>query len=85
MSLDGAFVPHNQPEGVYKRSYVWPYTILSWVDYSVDSRPGSHSTFLFANYKTDEAFSDILLKEAAKKFPQVFERQRQPIKHFENE
>ena len=74
-SLDGLFCP---PEGShyyeYMCSHVPPWRIISWWDCSVDTRPGSHSTFLFKDYSL-LVDPEKLLEDAARVFPSVFTRQ----------
>lgn len=82
-ALDGAFCPPDQiPEGIFKKSVVQPWTIVSWWDRSVDSRPGSHSTFIL-----EGQFDAIeVLRRARIKFPSVFARQRcelKPLSYWE--
>lgn len=76
-SLDTAFCPPEtwQP-GIWLESMVPPWRIVSWWDRSVDSRPGSHSTFIGAGYDSAEE----LLTAARNLFPQVFARQRVQIR-----
>jgi hypothetical protein len=52
------------------------YNVISFWDRSVDSRPGSHSTFLLLG---DRSFDDSLA-ECRKAFPQVFARFKFEIK-----
>lgn len=70
-SLDGGLLKHKslkQGQAVTERRDGW--TALSFWDYSVDSRPGSSSTFVFdALLGSEEA-----LAAARENFPAVFER-----------
>lgn len=71
--LDGGFVPGNAksgPEGMVRLTHVDGFTILGFRDNSIDSRGGSHSTFLVpGNWYYEEA-----LAMAADAFPFVFQR-----------
>lgn len=78
--LDGIFAPPtNIAEGVYKVSSVPPLIIIGWNDRSVDARPASNSTFVFYGYDLGAFAPEQLLEDAAKKFPGVFSRQRNPL------
>lgn len=57
-------------QGEAKVTHLEGWTILSFPDYSVDVRPGSHSTFALRGSADFEA----ALKLARVLFPQVFER-----------
>lgn len=72
--LDGVFTPGHQRSGEYVVSTVPPALIVSWHDRSVDSRPGSHSTFIGFGY----ANAEELLDDACLQFKQVMTRQRRP-------
>jgi hypothetical protein len=50
------------------------WTAVAWADYSVDRRPGSHSTFLVHADVTAEE----LIAMAREQWPQVFNRGRFP-------
>ncbi len=76
-ALDGAFVPDirfGHPP-VVLGSRVGAWTIASWVDNSVDTRPGSHSTFIGRGYST----ASQLMEDARRRFPAVFTRPRQVV------
>lgn len=74
--LDGAFCPPESfGSGLYVISQKPPWNIISWWDYSVDSRQGSHSTFICQGYESLEEF----WKDAQAQFPSVFKRQRMPV------
>lgn len=73
--LDTPFCPPmDWPAGKFVVMTKTIWTIVSWWDYSVDSRPGSHSTFIFTGYDSLEEF----WKEAKEQFPSVFNRQPAP-------
>lgn len=79
ISLDGAFCPpEGWSEGLYKPSIVPPWRIISWWDRSVDTRPGSHSTFVFLQPDAGVSESELLAM-AEHEFPSVFARQRRKI------
>jgi hypothetical protein len=62
--------PRGASEGEAKVTHLSGWTILSFLDFSVDRRPGSHSTFaLRGQHDYEHAIS---LARAA--FPRVFER-----------
>lgn len=71
-ALDGVFCPAI--EGVAMRSNVGPWRIVSWIDRSVDSRPGSHSTFVGIGYEREEE----MVVDAVIQFPDVFQRPYTP-------
>ncbi len=74
-SLDGTFTPGNtNTQGLYQVSIVPPVMIVSWHDYSVDSRPGSHSTFIGYGYLSAQE----IIEAAKKLFPDVMSRQPEP-------
>ena len=75
--LDGGFCPKiDVVNGEVKITQLDGWTIFSWWDRSVDSRPGSHSTFVGTGFDNIDDF----LKEANTKFPAVFLRQRVKLK-----
>lgn len=77
-AIDGKFCPPPSNEnGRYLVTKVEDWTIISWWDNSVDSRPGSYSTFLFRNI---DGAPEELLAAARVKFPSVFARQLREIK-----
>lgn len=71
IGIDGAFRPTTCKEhGAGQFTWLGNITILSIHDYSVDSRPGSHSTFVLpGNLQFSEAKD-----AAAKAFPHVMKR-----------
>lgn len=70
--LDGTFVPPQKWGcGSYLESSVPPWRIISWHDNSVDTRPGSHSTFIGCGFETVEE----MIEAAREQFPEVFRRQ----------
>ncbi len=72
--LDGMFCPPaTWGTQVWMESNVGKWRIISWCDNSVDSRTGSHSTFIGYDYSTAEA----LLEDAKLRFSEVFARQPQ--------
>lgn len=72
--LDGTFCPTEIGGGKFTISTRPPWTIISWWDNSVDTRPGSHSTFIFQGYDSLGEF----WWDAREKFPSVFARQPMP-------
>lgn len=75
-SIDGLFVPTtktNKPY-LYQESNVGNVRIVSWIDYSVDERPGSHSTICGIGYSSAEEMID----DAIVKFPNEMKRQPRP-------
>lgn len=62
-------VPAMLPASLPEERPTW--TIVSWWDRSVDTRPGSHSTLVAAG---DWPF-DMMMAVARQKFPAVFARQ----------
>lgn len=73
-AIDGSFFLSDAKECEFLLSTVPPWTIISWKDNSVDSRLGSHSTFLFKGFESQNE-AELLLK-AMEIFPRVFGRQR---------
>lgn len=79
-TIDGGFLPkrsemdtrqgHKDCQGITKLTHSKGFTIISFDDNSVDTRPGSHSTFII---KGELEFSDVLAK-AREAFPEVFDR-----------
>jgi hypothetical protein len=81
LKLDTGFAPQDtyaEGEAWYHsgRSGDTRYNVISFWDNSVDSRPGSHSTFLILG---DRSFNDALA-ECRKAFPEVFARFKFEIK-----
>lgn len=71
--IDTGFCPKPQwILGPVRITHVDDWIIVSWWDNSVDSRPGSHSTFLGQGFESEMAVIDA----AKKQFPNVFARQR---------
>jgi hypothetical protein len=70
--INGGFCPNRGVEGNAKLTQENGWTILAWWDNSVDSRPGSHSTFLkYGIWSADE-----MRHWAAELFPDVMRRQK---------
>lgn len=72
-NLDGGYVPHaakHGPEGVVRVTKLNGFTILGFRDNSIDTRGGSHSTFLVPG---DLSYQEAL-DQAAAAFPFVFHR-----------
>lgn len=70
--IDKLFALGNTREqGHYQVSTVPPVIIVSWWDYTIDSRPGSNSNLIGYGYDNVE---DIF-KDAKIKFPSVMNRQ----------
>jgi hypothetical protein len=71
--VDGIFPPRStQKQGAAAIHFVHGCTVLSFWDYSVDSRPGSNSTFFIPGKHN----FDSALAEAQKRFPWVFARMK---------
>jgi hypothetical protein len=70
--FDGPFTPENCIG--YQESTIPPLRIVSWVDNSVDHRPGSHSTLIGVGYDSAEE----MLDDAPSWFPSVMKRQPRP-------
>jgi hypothetical protein len=70
-SIDNRFLPVDSKQGVYKVSSVPPVIIISWADYTVDSRPGSNSTLVGRGYFG----SYEMLEDAQRLFPNFMSRQ----------
>jgi hypothetical protein len=69
--LDRTFCsPTNWGTYTYMESVVGPWYIVSWCDFSVDKRPGSHSTFVGRTGSHDK-----LMERARAEFPEIFKRQ----------
>jgi hypothetical protein len=73
--IDGLFCPpDNVPEGVANLAVLnldhYPVTILSFWDRTVDSRPGSHSTFVLPG----ELSFVQTVNAAEHAFPEIFAR-----------
>jgi hypothetical protein len=63
--------PQDWETGIIYCASVPPWKIISWWDRSVDSRPGSHSTFVGNEFKNHHE----LVLAAMQFFPAVFVRQ----------
>lgn len=75
--IDGGDCPKATPiEGVATLTHEEPWTILSFWDRSVDSRGGSHSTFLIPGRHNFET----ALAMARESFPRIFFRFRFSIR-----
>src|SRR5678816_4396454 len=60
-ALDGAFCPlSTEPEGAWQFSQVGPWYIASCWDFKIDSRPGSHSTFIGRYSPEIQSHGDLL-------------------------
>lgn len=68
--LDTGFLPKTNKEGAAKVTNINKWTILSFNDYSVDSRGKSNSTYAI---RGELNFKDALEK-AKVEFPSIFER-----------
>lgn len=73
--VDGGLQPFARggyivPNGHARLTHQYGWTALSWWDNSIDTRPGSHSTFIAIGTHTAEA----MLALARARFPWVFER-----------
>lgn len=70
--IDGGYAPKSSiGQGAYKESFVDPFRIIAWHDYTVDRRPGSNSALLGVGYDSVAE----MLADAAIKFPSVMARQ----------
>lgn len=72
-ALDGGLIPpsgHYHAEGVYFAAYINGWTVVSFNDNSVDTRPGSHSVFIVEGIHTP----DDALKIASAAFAFVVAR-----------
>lgn len=78
--LDSKRWQPSRKEGEAKVTHVDGCTILSFADYSVDSRGGSHSTFLIRG----TVDFDTALSMAKENFPQVFARFKFEIVEVKN-
>lgn len=65
--IDGTFVPAGAG---WQSSRVGPWWIISCIDNTVDTRPGSHSTFVGKGFIDEETFEAA----ARARFPSVFSR-----------
>jgi hypothetical protein len=70
-NLDGGFSPEEtNTQGIAKLTHIEDWTIVSFWDYSVDTRHGSHSTFII-----DEILDiDKALMAARNVYPGIFAR-----------
>lgn len=68
--LDGGFTPKTYEQGKAKLTHLTGWTIIAFPDYTIDTRPGSHSTFVLPGKLTFEE----ALAEAKRIFPQVWAR-----------
>lgn len=74
-AIDGTFAPGNTREqGLYQVSIVPPVMIVSWWDYTVDSRPGSNANLVGMGFADAEEIIDA----AYKKFPHIMGRMKRP-------
>lgn len=79
--IDGLYTPGGSTEqGKAQFSMIGPFTIIAWHDYTVDKRPGSNSNIIgygFTGTRSEiivDMFKDFMIR-----FPQVVNRQTQPI------
>lgn len=77
-AIDGGFLSVQKEEGLYLRTEKPPWTIIAWPDYSVDTRPGSNSAFLFRGF--DDLSNDTLFREAFQIFPNIISRQHKTLR-----
>lgn len=71
--LDGLFCPYDTTEqGRYKVNSVPPLLIVSWWDYTGDSRPGSNSNLIGRGFESGEE----MIKAAFNQFPKIMGRQK---------
>lgn len=75
-AIDGTFGPHTREQGKYNDCTIPPLRIVSWWDYTIDSRPGSNSNLIGIGYESAEEMID----DAYKIFPSVMNRQPRPTK-----
>lgn len=74
--IDGNFIPYNTiKQGLYQVNTVPPLMIVSWWDYTGDSRPGSNSNLIGTGFASAEEMIDA----AVVKFPRTMARQPRPI------
>ena len=74
-AIDGGIQPlarggYHVPNGVARYTQEHGWSALSWWDNSIDTRPGSHSTFVIEGVHSAE----FVLVSARIRFPWVFER-----------
>lgn len=74
---DGVFPssPLRRRAGAVHHAQKDGWTLVYWADYSVDSRPGSHSTFVVPALLTKAE----LIEGARHLWPEVFHRPRFPV------
>lgn len=68
--IDGGLCPGSVVNGVARFTQEHGWSALSWWDNSIDSRPGSHSTFIVQGVHT----AAVILRMARERFPWVFSR-----------
>lgn len=77
-AIDGGIFdssPKKWEPGVVHHAQNAGWSVVYWADYSVDSRPGSHSTFVaHALLSKDE-----LISLARAQWPEIFGRKRYPV------
>jgi hypothetical protein len=76
--LDGMFINPKASECKYTVTLHDTTMILAWPDFSVDHRPGSHSTFIGQGFQTPEE----LILHAAKEYPNIIQRQRSRVMRY---
>lgn len=77
-AIDGGIFPDSRRKwesGVVHHVQRGGFTAVYWADYSVDSRPGSHSTFVVPALLTKAE----LIEGARHLWPEVFHRPRFPV------
>ncbi len=75
--LDGGIFADSKrhwEDGVVHHAQKDGWSVVYWADYSVDTRPGSHSTFVVQALMT----KDELIAAARLQWPEVFGRKRFP-------
>lgn len=79
--IDGIYTPGDTTkQGAAQLSIVGPLTIIAWHDYTVDCRPGSNSVIMGYGFTGTRAEIIVdMFKDFMVRFPQVVNRQTQPI------
>jgi len=74
--LDGMFAPGDtNKQGLYQVNTIPPFMIVSWWDYTGDSRGNSNSNLIGTGFSSAEEMIDA----AVTKFPRTMARQPRPI------
>ncbi len=70
--------PRRLEAGAIHACHLNGWSLVYWADYSVDTRPGSHSTFVT---KSEDCIGnhDLLIARARIQWPEVFGRPRFPV------